>query len=232
MTAADRIALLRSVVIFGNLDASSLDEVARHPKSRTFAAGATVFSEGERCRHLHILASGRVKFSRINADGREQVLRVFEQPGDLFCLASAFGSAGAHIVTDTAAAPTELLLLDLGLLRDLAGQHPSVGLKLMGAAGEHLRHLVDLAGDLALKSATGRLAKLLLVAAESAAGSGSARLRRQDYRQDELAAALGTVRVNVSRGFANLARAGAITLERDVIVIKDLNILRRIAEAS
>jgi hypothetical protein len=38
--------------------------------------------------------------------------------------------------------------------------------------------------------------------------------------------------VNVSRGLANLARAGAITLERDVIVIKDLNILRRMAEAS
>jgi CRP-like cAMP-binding protein len=232
MTAADRIALLRSVGIFADLDAFMLDEVARDTRSRTCAAGAAVFSEGERCRHLHILASGRVKFSRINADGREQVLRVFERAGDLFCLASAFGSAGAHIVTGTAAAPSELLLLDLDLLRDLAGRHPSVGLKLMGAAGEHLRHLVDLAGDLALKSATSRLAKHLLVAAESAAGSAGARLRRQNFRQDELAAALGTVRVNVSRGLANLARAGAITLERDVIVIKDLNILRRMAEAS
>jgi CRP-like cAMP-binding protein len=230
MSPTNRIQLLNSVALFGGLEAPMLAELAPRLRPKSYAGGASVFVEGEPCRDLYILAEGRVKFSRMNVDGREQILKIFDRMGDTFCLASAF-STGTHIVTGTAATATNLLLLNLDVIREFVRHQPAVGLKLASIAGEHLRHLVDLADDLALKSATTRLAKHLHEAAmaQGAAGSG-VRLRREDYREEELAARLGTVRVNVSRILANLVRGGAIALERDAIVVRDMESLRRIAQ--
>jgi CRP-like cAMP-binding protein len=107
-----------------------------------------------------------------------------------------------------------------------------VGLKLVNVAGEHMAHLVELADDLALKTATERLAKHLheLAQAEGRAKSGEVELSRDRLPEEELAAMLGTVRVHVSRGLAHLARSGAIEVHRGFIRIRDLPLLKRIAE--
>jgi len=46
--------------------------------------GEKVFTEGDPCRDPYILVAGRVKRYRASADGREQILRIFERPGDMF----------------------------------------------------------------------------------------------------------------------------------------------------
>lgn len=114
----------------------------------------------------------------------------------------------------------------------VAQEHPSVGLKLVTTAGEHMAHLVALADDLSLKSATGRLAKHLhqLAAAEGAAKGKEVRISRDRLLEEELASMLGTVRVHISRSLASLVRAGAIDLDRRFVRIRDLTILRRISE--
>lgn len=231
MTSTDRLEVLKSAAGFATLDEPVLVGLAARVTPRSFAAGATVFAEGDECRHLYVLVSGRVKFTRVALDGREQIQKIFERPGDMFCLASAF-TAGMHIVTGTAAASSKLIPIPMSDVRALAEQHPKLGMSLMRAAGEHLHHLVELADDLALKSATSRLAKYLHDAVSALPQNGEAptSLRRTHFREDELAAMLGTVRVNVSRSFANLARAGAITLRRDVILVNDRHALKRIAQ--
>ena len=107
-----------------------------------------------------------------------------------------------------------------------------MALKLVAVAGGHMTQLVTLAEDLALKSATGRLAKYLheIAVAEGAAKGGQVRLPRGRLPEDELASLLGTVRVNISRSLTNLARAGAIGIDRRFIRILDLTVLRRISE--
>ncbi len=39
--------------------------------------------EGDLCRHLYIFESRRVKFYQTSAEGREQILKVFDCPGDI-----------------------------------------------------------------------------------------------------------------------------------------------------
>jgi len=232
MDAADApLPLLRSVPHFAGLDPEVLKTIALRCRPKAIAAGQHVFMAGEPCLDLYVLESGRVKFYRVNAEGREQVLKVFERPGDTFCIASAF-STGAHIVSARAAAATRLHRLDMDTLNRLIREHPSVGRSLIATAGEHMAHLVGLAEDLALKTATERLAKHLheLALAEGAAQGGEIRLSRDRLAEEELASMLGTVRVNVSRSLANLARAGAIDIDREFIRIRDLAALRRISE--
>lgn len=188
--------------------------------------------EGDPCLDLCILESGRVEFYRVSVKGREQVLKVFDRPGDTFCIASAF-TTGRHIVSVRTATETRFGLLDMDTVNRLVREHPSMGLKLVTTAGEHMAHLVNLAEDLALKTATERLAKYLhqLAMAEGEAKADIV-LSRDRLPEEELASILGTVRVHISRSLSNLARAGAIEVDRGFIRIRDLALLRRISEGN
>jgi CRP-like cAMP-binding protein len=232
MTTRDTIfSLLAASSQFADLDPMALRTVAAGCRSKIFPAGQMVFMEGDPCRSLYILESGRVNFFRTNAEGREQILKVFERQGDMFCIASAFNTR-IHIVSAKAVTETRLHLLDMNAVNRLAQEHPSVGLKIVSTAGEQMTHLVALADDLSLKTATARLAKYLyeVAVAEGAGKSVKVRVSRNRLRAEELASMLGTVRVHISRSLASLAGAGAIELDRRFIRIRDLAILRRFFE--
>lgn len=225
------IQLLKAVPYFADLDGTVLAPAADRCRSKLLREDQFVFVEGDPCQDLYILASGRVKFYRASAEGREQVLKVFDRPGDTFCITSAF-STGRHIVTAKAITDTRLYLLDVDTVNRLADEHPAVALKLVATAGEYMKDLVALAGDLSLKTVTARLAKFLC---EQAAAAGAQRgseiqLRRDHLPEEELASMLGTVRVHVSRSLMNLARAGAIELNRGFIRIRNLTVLTQISE--
>lgn len=224
-------SLMAACSQFADLDPMALRTIAARCRPKVFPAGQMVFMEGDPCRSLCILETGRVKFFRMNAEGREQILKVFERPGDMFCIASAF-STGRHIVSARAVTETRLHLLDMDAVNRLAQEHPSVGLKMVSTAGEHMTHLVALADDLSLKTATERLAKYLYeLAEEEGAGKGvKVRFSRDRLRAEELASLLGTVRVHISRSLTSLADAGAIDVDRRFICVRDLAILKRFFE--
>ena len=163
---------------------------------------------------------------RASPEGREQILKIFEQPGEIFCTTSAF-STGSHIVTAEAMSEVSLYVIDVETMKRIALEQPAVALALVTAAGDQLRSLVSLADDLALKTATTRVAKLLWERARAEGGRAGeeVRLRRAGLREDEIAALVGTVRVHVSRSLKALARMGAIRLDRDTICVTELKTL-------
>lgn len=230
-TDEKRSQILKSVSYFSGLAPNVRAAIADRCQSKSFPAGQFVFMEGDLCQHLYILESGRVKFYRTSPEGREQILKVFERPGDTFCIPSAF-CTGRHIVSASAATETRLHLLDLDTVNRLAKEHPSIALKLVATAGEHMTHLVSLAEDLSLRSATARLAKYLceLALAEGMESGKEIRISRGRLPEEELASLLGTVRVHISRSLVNLVQAGAIDLTRAFVRVRDLTLLRRISE--
>jgi CRP-like cAMP-binding protein len=203
-----------------------MNTIAARCRLKTRQAGENLFVEGDPCRDLYILVAGRVKCLRANPEGREQILKIFERPGDMFCTTSAFNT-GTHIVTAEAMNDVTLYVIDVETLRRVAVEEPAVALALVASAGDQMRSLVSLADDLSLKTATARVAKLLWerARAEGVADRKAIRLRRSELREDEIAAMVGTVRVHVSRSLKALATMGAITLDRDTIGISDLKAL-------
>jgi CRP-like cAMP-binding protein len=226
------LSLMTAYSPFAELEQTALRTVTGRSRPKTYATGQSVFAEGEPCRDLFVLETGRVKFFRMSTEGREQILKIFERPGDLFCIASAF-STGTHIVNATAMEETRLHLLDMDAINSVAREYPALGMKMVRMAGTHLAHLVELADDLALKSATARLAKHLY---ELAIGTGPAKttnmeISRDRLRGEELASLLGTVRVHISRSLTSLVEAGAIEMDRHFIRIRDLARLQRFFES-
>jgi CRP-like cAMP-binding protein len=218
----DAIRFLAAHAPFVGVEAAAVKTIAARCRPRSQQPGETLFREGERCRDVYILVAGRVKCFRASPEGREQILKVFEKPGDVFCTTSAF-STGSHIVTAEAMSEVSLYVVDVETMKRVALEQPAVALALVTAAGDQMRSLVALADDLSLKTATTRVAKLLRerARAEGERAGSEIRLRRASLREDDIAAMVGAVRVHVSRSLKALATMGAIRLERDTICIRD-----------
>jgi CRP-like cAMP-binding protein len=215
---------------FATVEAGTRKTVAAHCRAVSRRSGEAIFEEGDPCRDLYILVAGRVKCVRANAEGREQILKVFERPGDIFCATSAF-TTGSHIVTAQAMTDVLLYAVNVETVKRVALDQPALALALMTTTGDQMRSLVSLADDLSLKTATARVAKLLSERARGAGGGKPVQLRRADLREDDIAAMVGTVRVHVSRSLKALAAMGAIRLDRDTIYINDVKSLDALVDA-
>jgi CRP/FNR family transcriptional regulator len=227
------VPFLTAVPCLRAADAATIERIASCCRSMSVRATESIFTQGDPCRSLYILVAGRVKCYRTSAEGREQILKVFDRPGDVFCTTSAF-STGAHIVSAEAMSAATLYAIDVETMKRVVLAQPAVALALVTAAGDQMRSLVGLADDLSLKTATTRLAKFLheVALAEGVRNGTEVRLRRDRLREEEVASRLGIVRVHVSRSLKKLARAGAIVLSRELIRIPDVARLKQLFEGT
>jgi CRP-like cAMP-binding protein len=229
---SDAIRFLSSHPAFAGVEKATVRTLASRCRLKSGQSGETLFREGDPCRDLYILVAGRVKCFRASLEGREQILKIFDWPGDMFCTTSAF-STGSHIVTAEAMNDVSLYAVDVETMKRVAIEQPTVAFAIVKAAGDQMKSLVSLADDLALKTATTRVAKLLWKRAhvEGQREGKEIRLRRAGLREDDIAAMVGTVRVHVSRSLKALAAMGAIRLDRDTIRISDLKALEDFLQA-
>jgi CRP/FNR family transcriptional regulator len=229
MNTVDFMAM---VPLFGELPPSARATIARNVRPCAVDAGQVLFMEGESCVGLHVLREGRVKGYLANAEGREQILRIFDHPGDAFCMTSAF-STGRYVVSASALTPSLVYVVNTAVLAGIAREVGAFALKLLQLAGGETVAVLKIAEGLALRTASGRLARVLhqLGSAEGRRCDGAVELDRSRLREEELAARIGAVRVHVSRSLRTLERLGVIRLSRRTVLIVDPLALGRLSEA-
>jgi CRP-like cAMP-binding protein len=222
---------LRTVPCFEDLSPLGIAAVAHRVRWQSLPPRHIIFLEGEPCRNLHVLLEGRVECYRASAEGREQIVTMFDRPGDTFCIPSAFAT-GRNLLTARALVPTRLCLIDRETFVDVARQNPPMALRLVHAVSRDFKRVIDLAESLALCTARVRVARLLYERAltEGVRTDRGTELARARLREDEIASRVGTVRVHVSRSLRSLARAGTIVVDRALIRIPDLGVLERLAQ--
>jgi CRP-like cAMP-binding protein len=92
---SDAIRFLKALTHFAGLQSATVKTIASRCRLRSRQAGEDLFLEGDPCRDLYILVSGRVKCFRASAEGREQILKIFERRET--CSARRRPSAPDHI---------------------------------------------------------------------------------------------------------------------------------------
>jgi CRP/FNR family transcriptional regulator, cyclic AMP receptor protein len=181
----------------------------------TYAERELIQIEGEPATAMYVVATGRVKVSRLSAGGREQVLAIIDAGGH-FNAVPIFDGGPCPANVEALAAVT-LLVLPRDALLGAVEAHPELARALLDEFAGRLRHLVDLVDTLALHTVQGRLAGLLLdQAAAVERGEPVAPLT-----QAEMASHLGTVREMVSRTLKSFEALGLIALERGTITVRD-----------
>jgi CRP/FNR family transcriptional regulator, dissimilatory nitrate respiration regulator len=217
--------LLQQASLFSGLDDATVLEVIRRGRLRLFAAGQTVFVQGDPARGLHIVVHGRVKVFKSSAQGRAQTLMIMgpgEPVGEVAALAGDPYPAGAETLE-----ATETFYIPRDAFVELIQKQPEFALRLLSALSARLRAFASLIEDLSLKGVTERLAVQLLALAPGCPGEQTVEL---DISKGELAAAVGTVPETLSRAFQQLSRAGAIETQGRRVLIKDRALLQRLAQ--
>ncbi|MHB1224528.1 MAG: Crp/Fnr family transcriptional regulator [Gemmatimonadaceae bacterium] len=228
--AADVGALLRGIPIFAELDAGAIGRLAGRCVTRTVAAGNVLFTTGEQCRGLYVIAGGRVRIYRTSPEGREQVLHV-EGPGRAVAELPLF-DGGAYPASAVTLEQTQLVFLPRADFEQLYRGNPDIAHAIIRGLGRRLRHLVQVTQTLAFRDVAARLAMLLADYADriGTPSAGSTVELVLDRTQEELSLEIGTARESVSRAYRQLRQQGLIeSLGGHRLRIPDVERLRALA---
>jgi CRP/FNR family transcriptional regulator len=210
--------ILSRLPSFSELDAATLEAVARVAMPRHYDSGQVVYLEGEPATVLFILEAGWVKATRMSPDGREQTLTVVK-PVDFFGDIAVF-TGSTYPGTVVALEDIEVWAIDRHAFLDLVAHHSQLALAVIRHLAERVMYFIGLAEDLSLRSVEARLANTLLKHAEVRDGLLLVP-RRQWTTLDEMAARLGTVRDVLGRALRTLEEEQLLRVERHQIILLD-----------
>ncbi len=226
MAADANEAILRKTQLFANLTDAEMRSLSARVSKRHFERGETLFTEGDQCNGLFVVAAGRIRIFKLSPSRREQVLAV-EAPGSSFAELPVF-DGGVYPASASALEDADVLFISRKDFQNYCREHPEVALKVLAVIGSRLRRLVAIIEDLSFTTIRQRLISLLLRRAHESgtATKQGVRVELAATHQD-LAAELGTVRELVSRNLSRLQAEGLLEVEGRTIIVKDLPALKR-----
>ncbi|HEY5213343.1 MAG TPA: Crp/Fnr family transcriptional regulator [Acidobacteriaceae bacterium] len=221
----DLAAVLEKTALLSTLTPAEIQLLAARTVRKRFASGELLFSEGEPCHGLHIIARGRVRIFKTSMGGREQVLAMNE-PGESVAELPVF-DGGAYPASAVAVEEAEVAFISRKDFQGFCMEHPEVALKVLAVVGERLRRLVGIIEELSFTTIRQRLITVLLRLAES---EGVETERGVGFvlpaSHQELASQLGTVRELISRNLMRLQAEGMLEVDARQIVVKDMKGMR------
>jgi CRP-like cAMP-binding protein len=220
------IESLRKVPLFAGLTERELELLAARALPREYQPGEIIFSEGDPCEGLYIVAAGNVKIFNTSASGREQVLHI-ERAGNSLAELPVF-DGGPYPASTAAVGACTLFFISKKEFRALCLERPEVSLKVLKAVSGRLRQLVAMIEELSFTTVRQRLISWLL---QEAKNTGQATPRGTEFtlriNNQELAFQIGTVRELVSRNLSHLQAEGFLKIRGRTVVIPDLSSLEQ-----
>jgi CRP-like cAMP-binding protein len=221
---------LAAVPLFAGLDADGLASLTRGMRVRRFRRGETIFHLGDPGDALFIVMRGSIKIT-LPADTGDEAILATLRPGDFFGELALLDGA-PRSATAVAIEPTETYVLPRDRFRDLIATEPVMREALLATLAAEVRRLTHHVEELHFLDITGRLAsRLARLASEGGADrlpDGSVRLAGP-LTQGDLAAMIGCTRQSVNKLLGMFSDDGLIRMERDRIIVLDLDGLGRAA---
>jgi CRP/FNR family transcriptional regulator len=214
------------VPVFSALSEDDLVRVAEVAVPRRFAAGETIFREGDESNTCYVVRSGLMRAVRENTDGRSITLSNFG-PGDIFGELAMFDNE-KRSATVEAVADSEAIAILGGDMRRLLREHPDIAVKLLAALGRRLRETNERLARQSFQTVQSRVASVLGQLVQTARNEGAGdRDVLITSTQADLAQLAGSSRESASRFLAVLERAGVISQGRGKLVVHEPDALER-----
>ncbi|HET7270285.1 MAG TPA: Crp/Fnr family transcriptional regulator [Rubrobacter sp.] len=241
MSLEEQIRLLSMVDILGPLSEKEMEDLAKHTPDTFLDQGDVLYTPQEGTERLFILKRGRVQLYEMDRGGNEITLSVVED-GNFFGEMALTGQSLAGVYV-RALTPSTVVTLRREELERLIMKKPEVGLRLVRELAEKLHASEARYSDIIGKDVPARLADLILafvdsegvvlslVDSESVVSKQSYRIPTH-YTHERIASMIGCKRVAVTQAFRKLEEGGAVELEKRRIIVKDVDALRSLAEAS
>jgi CRP/FNR family transcriptional regulator, cyclic AMP receptor protein len=216
-------------VLFAKADEQTLQDVAGSMRRRRYRRNEVIFHQGDSGETLHVVAVGAVKIVLPSPEGGEAIIATLRR-GDFFGELALLDGA-PHSATATALEPSETLTLPRETLRDLLRRDEDLRDALLAALAGELRRLTGHVEELHFLDLAGRLAMRLTRLAREHDPSNRGEVRLDwPYTQSDLAAMIGGTRQSVNKLLQELAQDGLVTIDRETLVIPDVERLAQRAE--
>ena len=128
--------VLKAAPLFSELTEPEIEFLAARTALKSFSPGEMLFSEGEPCSGLFLIASGHVRIYKSSSSGREHILAV-EGPGGSVAELPVF-DGGDYPASASAADPAELVFISRQDFRAVCLEHPEVALRVLQVVGARL----------------------------------------------------------------------------------------------
>ncbi len=220
----DKESYLREVDIFQDLSAQEMADLGARAPMKRVPAGTIFYTPDEPTEVLFILKEGRVRLYHLLPDGRSLTTAVLEA-GAVFGEMALLGQE-LHGSFAEAQTPCLLCLMSRNDVKTLLLSDPRVALRITETLGRRLIETERRLLDFAYRRVPERVALLLAQFAARSPESGPVELR---YTHEELADLAGAYRETVTKVLSDFRGRGLIELRRGVIVVIDIDGLRRLA---
>ncbi len=219
----ENTSCIAHVPIFANLSEEEMLEIADIAVARNYDKGDMVYLAGEEGGTLFVLHTGKAKLFRLNASGKEQVLRVAgagEFFGELSLFSSLPLSDNAQILEEAT-----MCVIKGDRLKELMQKYPSIAFKVMDELSRRLESAESRIESITLSPVLKRIAAALL---ELSTGEQDIRL---PMTKGDFASQLGMTQETLSRKLSELEAEGIIALKgQRAIRIEQPDKLREISE--
>ncbi len=222
MSMAVETKFLKTINYFKGLSDAELTLIRPFLSEKKYGRGDIIIYEGDAAKAVYFILAGAVKLFKTSVEGKDQILYI-ARPGDSFNDVAVFDSGNNPASAQAMGEVTVFELVKSELTR-LLNDNPHIASNTIRVLAEQIRQLVTLVEDLSFRNVLGRVAKILLQYAHEEAGAGP------KLTQQEMAAMAGSAREVVGRSLKALEENGMIKLNRQKVLITDLNALREMVE--
>lgn len=216
----DVFALLRRTAVLRDCPDGVLSELAYRARRSSVKRDRAIAEQGTLWPYVGIVQSGIVSAVLATANGREQGLYDV-LPGEIFAEVALLDRGYLSMRFVATAAGTVVVMLPAELVRELCARDRGVAERLEEITAQHVRKILDRFGSNVARSATARVANVLLSYAAPSIGLERALEPLPKMTQNELALSAGTVKEVVSRALLELEEGGALVREAGHIVQLD-----------
>ena len=220
------MTVLRALPIFGMLDDESLRVLTSVAMLRHVPRNTIVLHAGDTTDNIYFVLSGVLKVQVSDEEGREVILSMLG-PGELF---GEMGVLDDHprSATVLAVESSELVVIGQADFKQCLARNPDVSLFIIRNLTKRLRLADRAIESLALLDVYGRVARLLLQAAETMDGR---KVVTQKLTKQDIAKMVGASREMVSRVMRDLTAQGHIHECDGQLILVDLPPFKRGGDA-
>jgi len=206
--------------IFCDLKVEELFELSKHKVTNTYKKGQNLFFQGNPPFGIFCINSGKVKVTKVGADGKEAIVRVAKN-GDILGHRSLF-SEEYYSATSTALEDSTICFLDKKWIMKAIEEKPSVAKNLIGLLSRDMGAAEQKLASMSQKNVRERLAELLLTL-KNTFGIKENNIVRLNIKltREELASMIGVANETLIRFLSEFRDEGIITQKGKVIYIAD-----------
>ncbi len=224
----DILKILKSTEYLETFSEDSLEKISRISKIEFYKKNSVIFTEIENGEFIYIVKSGKVKILKISPSGKDFIIKIMKE-GDVFAESLLFEN-GNYPATAETIEDTFLISIKKRELEKLIRLDNDVAVNFVKVMSRRLTFLSKKMENLTVGNSVSKVILLILNLSSNSKGikADEKFTLIQNVRRQDLANMINISRENFERILSYLAKLNLIGVERNRIIVRDVEGLKRL----